>query len=110
MFSKDLLRRDRSAATRLKDMSIRRYLYRGCSVVESYDRGDRILNHTVSFKYSDYTCRLDEADIEGILQELGFRKEIPLKASLQKNTITEGSTVYFTQEIPFFIVYPETSR
>ncbi len=110
MFNKELLRKDRSNATRLTDINLSRYFYRGCSVVESFDRRDGIQRHMVSFRYSDYTCRLDEDDIAGILQELGFRKEVPLKSWVQKNIVTEGSTVYFTQEIPFFVIYPEIWR
>lgn len=96
MFQKDLLV-DAPAQFGSSSMHLKRYYYRGCSVVETHEQAGGKDTHLISFKLQDFQRCLNMDEVSGILGALGMNNKTPIIQYIQENVFTPGSTVYFLQ-------------
>ncbi|MBQ9664277.1 MAG: hypothetical protein IJV40_14115 [Oscillospiraceae bacterium] len=90
-FNRDyLIRRDLPAA---KELGIKAYSYKACSIMESREELDGVMTHVISLRKKDCSRYLSKEELYGILDTLGMRRD----GTLTVNEAASGHAIYFMQ-------------
>ena len=79
--------------SRFRGLEIRCYRYKACAVYESTGLVGGVKTHVVSFRKDDCSKYLSQAEIVGILEKLGMRRD----GTMKRDKEHAAEMVYFYQ-------------